>query len=422
MRTAILLLSAALAAMPAFAAPKVQRATTHATLDVAVGEQDSDVDLARLTIRQDADIRLSQTWRAEISARLELSGADTGLGTLSTYSDLSRPVELSDNARIELETATLSWRDRATRVTLGKQTFAWGVLDGLQVTDRLDAVRRRDFLFTEHRPDRLARWSARLEVPAFGGKVDAAFIPDTTVSQLARPGDTFEPLAPRLRGGLPPGLVTPSAQVDRPDSPTLGLRYSRTFGANDVSVLMIHGPDTEPVIRFDGVGPELAYPERTLIGATFQRASGARIWRVELAHVPDQPVNIKPQTLPATDRADRWLGGVGLDWSFRSGLFVNAQIGIDLVASDIPLARPETDVITTLRVEKPFRNDTFRVRAEWIGSLSDGDGTVRPSVSWQVNDQWKISGGLDLVYGDREGLFGQYDRADRVWLRLSTAF
>jgi hypothetical protein len=95
--------------------------------------------------------------------RLEATGSDIGLGTLSTYVDNSQPSELGSDARLEIDTVVIRWRKRANRVTGGKQTLACGVLDGLQIADRFDAVRRREGIFTSNRPEKISRWGMRLE-------------------------------------------------------------------------------------------------------------------------------------------------------------------------------------------------------------------------------------------------------------------
>jgi len=135
----------------------------EAVQTLATGVGDGEANFVKLEIRPDFSVRFNRAWRADIALRIEGATGDTGLGSVETYGDLSRPLTLGPDARIEIEDARLSWRKRSSRVTFGKQTFAWGVLDGLQVTDRFDAGRRREAVFTEQRPQRMSRWGARAE-------------------------------------------------------------------------------------------------------------------------------------------------------------------------------------------------------------------------------------------------------------------
>ncbi len=383
---------------------------------LATGLDNGNADFAKLEIRPDIGVRFDRSWRADLAMRFEGTTGDTGLGSVETYGDLSRPWSLGPDARIEIDEATLSWRQRSTRLTLGKQSLAWGVLDGLQVTDRYDAVRRREAVFTEQRPERISRWGARAEFNWAELRWDIAGSFDGTSDQLADPGDTYAVRAPRFRAGLPAGAALPELRVATPDNPTLGVRASRRIGASDFSALVIHGPDTEPVFRPDATGVALEYDTRTLVGATWQTSAGARVWRVETAFVPDQPVNLEGTSL-AADTRSRWLAGAGLDWDLPDEVFLNAQLGVDHIEGD-GLVRPNTDVITTLKIQRSFSNQTWTASAELLGSLTDGDGTFRPTLSWQVNDRLRLRTGIDLVWGDEDGIFGQFSNTDRAWLKV----
>ena len=125
--------------------------------------------------------------------------------------------------------------------------------------------------------------------------------------------------------------------------------------------------------------------------------------------------------MPAFDRRQRLIAGVGLDWRLPGDLLVNAQFALDRVRGD-GLVRPNTDRIATLRIQRAFANDTWRWSAEVLGNLADRDGTFRPALRWQANDALRLSAGVDLVWGEREGLFGQFRDTDRVWFNARWAW
>ncbi|MEM8935509.1 MAG: hypothetical protein AAGC77_03790 [Pseudomonadota bacterium] len=387
----------------------------------AVGLESRRADQALWIVKPQAQARFSRSWSADVSVRVETAVADTGLGSRQTYARISRPLKISSEARLEIDEAVLTWRRKGARLRLGKQTVAWGVLDGLQVTDRFDAVRRRESVYIENRPDRISRWGARGEFSTGGVRWDAAVMLDGTGDQLAARGDTFEVAAPRFRGGLPAGTPLPQLLFDVPKEATIGLRATHTFGSNDASLLVINGPDTEPVIAPAGLGAvTLNYRSRTLIGASWQRSSGSRVYRTEIAWIPEHPVNTSAPLL-GFDRRNRLLAGAGLDWSLPASVFLNAQLGVDWVEGD-RLIRPNTDVISTLRVQKSWANDEWKAGLETIASLSDGDGTVRPSITWQLNDRLRLQTGVDVVWGSDDGLFGQHADRDRAWTRARLNF
>lgn len=387
----------------------------EASYKLAQGLESSGADQSYLNIKPKMSARWNRRWKASLALRAEAAFSNTGLGTIETFDEFAKPLELGRDGRVEIEEAILSWRQRATRFTLGKQTFAWGVLDGLQVTDRFDAVRRREAVYTDQRPDRISKWGARAEFEYAGTRLDIAAALDNSSDQLAVPGDAFAVSAPRFRAGLSSSAQTPNLSTELSNTPTLGVRATRRFGDSDASLLVIHGPDTEPVFRASESGASLNFDTRTLLGATWQRSAGPRVWRFESAVVFDQPVNLDSPVL-ATETRNRWLGGMGLDWDLPDGAFFNAQIGIDHITGD-NLVRPNTDAISTLKFQKSFANQTWVASAELLSSLTDGDGTFRPALSWQVDDRHRLQAGADLTWGTRNGVFGQFNDTDRVWIK-----
>lgn len=408
----------------AAAQPSLRSASLETVVQSALRYDDGDISMFRVALLPEAKWKLARHWQADIRLRFEAAAADTGLGSTGTFSPLSKPFIRDEHVQGDVDQAILRYRKRRTNISFGKQTVAWGVLDGLQITDRFDAVRRREFIFTDVRPERLARWGARVRTQLAGWRIDAAAMLDPSVNQLALQGDAFEVLAPRLRGGLAANAPVPALSASDRDTlarnGTYGLRLGKSFGQSDLSVLVITGPETDPVFRLDGQNVVLEYPNRTLIGATFQQQSGSIVWRLEGAYGPDQPVNtLSAAPLSQTSR-ERILLGAGLDWRGSDGLFVNAQLGWDHVTGGTEtLVRPRSDVISTVRIQKPFQQETWLVRAEVIASLTDGDGVVRPAIDYTVSDALKVSVGSDIIFGTREGLFGQFRDESRLWLRIS---
>lgn len=421
-------------ALGAFAFSAVAEADTHAVSGKVEAEfvsavrlNDGDTGLMRATIKPSIRWRNSQNWQGDFSGRLEITDDPAGLGTTETFSALSRPLIRSDKVRLEIDKATQSYRGDALNVTLGKQTVAWGILDGLQVTDRFDAVRRRDAVFTDPRPERIARWGARVRLSIEDTEVDLAGMLDASVNQLPSPGGPFLPLASRSRGGIPAGVATPPLRVSNRNAAlgdaTVGARLSRGFSGTSVSLVAISGPDTDPVFRLTTAAGaptvQLDYPRRTLLGGTIERSAGSQVWRAEVAIIPDQVVNTLTQAPLSSAERTRVLAGVGFDWSAPNDVFVNAQLGVDHVSlGDAPLVRPSSDIVATLRVQKSLLNERLWMRGEVISTLSDGDGAFRPWADWRVTDNVTVSAGADLIWGTREGLIGQFRDQSRGWLRL----
>ncbi|MFN7176098.1 MAG: hypothetical protein ACK4MX_04335 [Thermaurantiacus sp.] len=418
-------------------APPASAGELGARLDAEAwwGARTSDgaVSLARLSAMPSIRPTLADGISLDLRLRLEFAPDRTGLGTRDSYAPWSRPLLLTEAGRLELDRAVVQFRSGPTRLTLGKQALAWGVLDGVQVTDRFDAVRRRDWVATDVRPERIGRWAVRLETEVGGLRVDGAFAPDPTVNQQAVAGDAFAVVAPRFRAGLPPDAPTLSTVVDPRTralaDATYGLRLTGTVGRLDATALVMRGPEADPLFLpglADGrPAIRLAFPRRTVVGGSLVLPAGATVWRLEAAHIPDQPLNLDALATGGLEavRRPRTIAGLGMDWQAPARLFVNAQLIVDHVdRGGRALARPDTDVIATLRVHRDLAGDTVRLRAEILADLGRGDALLRPAIQWKVDDRFTVSGGADLFTGTREGVFGQFRRESRLWLKLASSF
>lgn len=386
----------------------------------------------RLTAKPSLRARLSRSLTLNLAGRLELADDDTGLGDLSGYSDASRPLIDEDDTRLEIDTATLAWRAGRTRITAGKQTVAWGALDGLRVTDAFNPIRLREGVAIPNRPDRISLWGLRVRAPIAGYRLDAAFAPDPTVNQIAAPGEAFAPTAPRFRGGLPASAPLPALQRDDRDNAledaVAGLRIGRDIAGLEAHVAIVSGPQHDPVLRSPTPGAPvvLAHDRRTLIGVDAVKTLGPVIARAEAAIVPEERFNTVTSTSAGPVLGEvargRWLAGVGADWNAPADVFFNAQLAVDYVG-DAPstLVRPATDVIATLRAQRGFHNDATELRAELLAALRDGDGVWRLDVARTITDAVNVVAGADIFFGDRGGLFGQYRDVSRLRFGLRIA-
>jgi hypothetical protein len=409
---------------------------------MAARTQDASLQLNRLTVKPTVKVNSDTNWRAELGLKLIVAKDDVGLGRTDGFSPASKPVLSGEDAALTVERAVLIHQTDNTEFTLGKQSVAWGSLDGLQVVDRFDPQRRVDFILSDPRPDRLSRWGARLKLHGVDSTWDLAVALDPSVSQMPTLAGAFLPQqlkSPPAPGAGMPSLLRqntlimtalPLIQSDRNDyidDATFGVRYERRFQGMTANLVAISGPDTEPVSRLDisprGPALSLDYRRRNLIGASAERPLGAHVLRVEAALIPDQPTNLASLGAPLTDTRARSLLGVGVDWNAPADVFVNAQIMLDHIdQTGGKTQRAETEAFTTLSLQRSFNNEAVRAKLDLAANLTKGDGMIRPSFSWQVNDTVSLSSGVDLFVGDRDGVLGQYRDESRGWIKLSATF
>ena len=384
-----------------------------------------DTAVNRVSLQAQLKKRWGRALQLDVELGIDASEDRAGLGTTSNYAPLSKPLLRTEHVRGQIERATLRYRHEDFSIILGKQALAWGVLDGLRVADRAGPVRRRDFVLSEQRPERLGRWGVRARSDIGSTSIDVAAFFDNTADQAPTLGSAFFPSAPRSLGGFDGralATVTEFALADRGHGlaqTTWAMRLARRIGAFDVQLIGLHGPDTEPLIApLSAREIELRFPTRSLAALSLQRSLGSTVVRFEAAYIPDQSVNLA--TPGQHDQVGRLLAGVGLDFRILGGWFVNAQLGLDqLEGNAVAYAQPDTQLVATLRAQRSFVQDRLRLKAEFIGSPIDSDGYFGASMAWQVNDSVKAAIGTDLLFGDETDLFGQFENRSRAWIRLT---
>lgn len=373
---------------------------------------------ADLLIEPEATLALGSGIEAVMSLRIEAAGSETGTGARSGFSPISAPLLKSDDLRVEIGELYLSIPAGALEFKLGKQAIAWGSIDGARIVDTVSPARLTEGLARDPRPERIAIWAARMQAIIGRIDLDLVFAPDPTANQLAEPGAAFFPQAPRFLAGLQPtGPLPPILRDSRSDligDATIAARLSYRLDASDLRVSMVRGIDQDGVPVFDGRHIALRHPRRHTIGFEFVRQFGGVVGRLETAWTPDARFVVAGTFGAQVAQADRIVGGVGVDFSGPLGTYVNVQLIADHVSSEQALVRPQTDLISTLRVQKDFGDNLHTVRAEWLNSVTDTDGLVRIELSRRIDDRFAIFLGADIFYGTYRGIFGQFSERSRM--------
>ena len=421
MRLAALALPAMIVAWPTQSIAQVQ---VEGSAEIAA--RDDGISRSGLLVIPEWSDSIGDDVETTLSFRIESALSDTGLGTTSSFSSLSKPLVGGDEFRISINEAYLTFVSEDVDVILGKQEIAWGSIDGVRVTDTVNPKRLTEFLAREPRPDRIPIWAARIKARFGKFDLDVVGAPDPTVNQLPNPGDAFFPTAPRLLGGLPAtGPLPPIVSDDRSRlfaDGTLAARLSLRLTGLDLRISAVTSADHDGVPRFDGQIVELLHPRRHSYGIEAVRQSGPLVLRFGAAWTPDATFVVAGTFASQTTQADRIVAGAAADLQGPFDSFMNVQLIVDHVASAVSIVRPDTDVFTSVRIQKDFADDQFALQLEAIVSLTDQDALLRAKLKRRVTDNIATFVGSDIFIGPASGLFGQYEDQSRLRAGIEFAF
>lgn len=326
---------------------------------------------------------------------------------------------------LDLRELVLTRRAPAYTLKLGRQQVVWGKADGLRLLDVINPLDLREFLLDDYTDSRIPLWMVNAEV--FHG--DQAFqllvIPDLAFDRLAAPGGEF------FAFPTPPGLPVTVQPLDepsgKPENWEYGLRWSTRAGRLDLTVNAFSGWNNTPGLlpRPSPAGLELtprAFRSR-LLGASGDLPLGPAVLRFEATLTDDDPRPIATSDgLGAFLRQRVWRHVLGLDW-IRHGWLISPQWFEERVLGADPRLTGDTrQRFLTLLVRQTFRQDRLTLQVFSAYGFEHRDIWLSPRLTYRFFGRLELAVGADLLGGEPRGVFGRFDRRDRVTFETTVRF
>jgi hypothetical protein len=385
--------------------------------------QKLDLTLQPTVVAAFGDWRLTGVARLRVDPAGELSVRTEGE---AQRAPLSRPWWLGDHAELELRELYVDGRLGPATLRLGKQQVVWGQADGLRVLDVVNPMSYREFVLPAPEDRRIPLWTVNVEVPVGEGSLQALWIADPTYDEVPLGDQPFAFTSPLLIPQVPPGVPVTVEPVQRPqglrDGSDYGLRWQRPIGRVDLSAnwLYHHYDVPVPFRHVDPAGVVVAprYERTQLLGSAFSTVLGSTALRGEVGWS-------SRRWFLTDDRSDAdgvYASGelayvLGVDYTGLRDTLLSTQLfqsRLERAVAGSVRNRVESNL--TLLLQRDFANDVVRLRLMALRSLDRGDGSVQMQFAWQLRSQVRATLGVDVFYGDRDGLYGQFDRASRALL------
>ncbi len=382
----------------------------------------------------DSGIRLTAISRAHSDL---ISSIAPGSLIRESYNPASKPVLLNHKLELELRELYVDAEWQQTYFRIGKQQVVWGKADGLKVLDVVNPQSFREFILNDFDRSRIPQWTLKLEHTFGPIDIELLWLPDQTYHALPEIGARYGFTSTRVVPAQPPPGVT--IGIRKPKRPEkiirdsdAGFRLTSFWKGWDLTLNYLYQYDNFPVltqqISLADEGPLVTvtprYKRTHVIGTTFSNAFDDWVIRGEIAWFSNRHF----LTQSSVDRqgvisSPELLYVLGLDWSAPYDMLVSAQFFQSWVSkSKTSLTRDKLDNTLSLLIRRQFFNDNLTLEFLVLGNINDGDGMIRPKLDYQFNDDLEVWIGADLFYGDKNGLFGQFKRNDRVVLGAEWVF
>jgi hypothetical protein len=369
--------------------------------------------------------RLEQvSWKA--SVRLSYDG-------VFEIEDDFYPSDVKDDRQTEamiretyLDFGMADWEFR-----VGRQHIIWGEMVGLFFADVVSAKDLRQFVAQDFELIRIPQWAIRGEYFHDDLHLEAIWIPYVTTDDIGEPGDDFYPFSVVKPG---PGVEFRSDEApDRDLSDTnYGLRLSYLLNGWDLAGFYYRSTDASPTFFRSitpGPAPKVVFePEHKRIhqfGGTLAKDLGPNmVLKAEAIYTLDRYFSV--ETLSDSDgvvQQDFFDYVVGLDYTTDGGVRTNFQFFQRWYTDhDKEIVPDEVESGASVYIAGDLPGTDLEPEFLLIHSLNRTDWMARPRVVWGFAPNWRAALGADLFGGPELGLFGQFDRSDRVYGELRYSF
>lgn len=313
-------------------------------------------------------------------------------------------------------------------IKAGRQVLTWGTGDYLFINDLFP----KDYksFFIGRSDEYLKKPSDAIKMSFFPSIFNVDFIVSRFEQNSVAQGERlsyYDPFRSMIAGrGNLRELVEPAFRMSNNE---YALRIFKNINSNELAVYYFSGFDKNPSSFKDEAAKQLFFRKIDVYGTSIRGPFAQGIGNVEIGYYHSREDSdgtdrlIPNSSIKTLLGYERDLGNdlkVGFQYLYEQSLDYG-----NYTASLLPgdLMFDETRYLLTQRVTKQYKNQTVTASLFNFYSPSDQDGYVRPSVSYDISDQWRVTLGANLPWGtDDYTEFGQMKKNKNIYTRVRYSF
>ena len=387
------------------------------------------------------DSMADSDWTARLRIRLD---SETKLGRFNerpnNYSSINGSVISNDHASFSIRELyfdgelydqeslpDMEWR-------IGKQQVVWGQADGLKVLDIVNPQSYREFILDQFEDSRIPLWMVNLTfIVGDNSTLQLLWIPDTTYHELAASESLYEVTSTERTPFVNPA-PSQNVYLDAANKPSkafkdsdFGFRYKAFWHGWDVTFNYLHYYQDLAVFYQENTSEAIVikpvYERSHLIGSSLSNVFGDVTLRAEIGYQTDTFHSANTSNTGGINRHQELSSVIGVDWQGFDETFISLQwFRSQLYSYSNSTIRDEIDQTISFLVRKHFDNQSWNAEILSLHSINHDDGLVRPKAAYFWLSNVEVWAGADFFYGEKTGLYGQFNRNDRVVLGFEWGF
>jgi hypothetical protein len=406
--------------------------------------QEDEWDMEEWQEEDTSDYQISGFLEASLGYRLS---EDLAINTIVSLADLRGQIQIDrtfDNAKVSLsadiyydgvleqtkaQIRELAWQGNLAffgawgkhlDAKLGQQVLTWGTgdyvfLNDLFAKDFQSFFAGRDDEYLKA-PSSSAKLSGFYDWANFDFVITPKFTPDIYIN-----GDYFSFFSPITGNNIAPGFDVKSPQL--PNSPEYALRIYKTIESTELAFYGYKGFYKSPS-SFTEFG-DAYFSGLRVVGASAITPLAKGLLNAEIAYYnsTEDPDGTDP-LIPNSQT--RWL--LAYEQELIKNLTGSIQWYVErtsdyqaLIANSLTqdYENRRRRIVVTQRLMYRALQQTLIFNAFNFYSTSDHDGYLKLSSDYSPSDNWRLSAGINLFYGeDKYTFFKQFNDASNVFLRF----
>jgi hypothetical protein len=385
--------------------------------------------------------------------RLRLNSELTGDNVYAYASvDFLNDAVVGDSTALNLREAYLDVYSSWVDFRVGKQQVVWGKADGYFINDIVNPLDLSLFLLQDFEDIRMATTMLNTKIHHGNNSLEVLVIPEFKPMKInyggnwgfSRP-DSFNIAAANLN--IPIVYNTDELPKSSLRNLEYGLKLNAFLLGTDVSLIYLKAREDKPVMQKEiefinmpvvglvptGIKVTPTHPWFTFYGMNFSRPFGAFVFRGEGGYYPKRYFDFIPPDFSQLNsgllKEKPFLQGMlGMDYQLTSQIDLSVQ-GIQerILDYEETIMADEVNTISSLMLRGSFANDTVLPLWLMLYDITNKSYLSRVSLDWKYSDSFTITVGTDILGGDKETTygqfnFGQFDKNDNLYLKLVFGF
>ncbi len=336
-----------------------------------------------------------------------------------------------------------SWID----FRIGKQQVVWGKADGYFINDIVNPLDLSYFLLQDFDDIRMATTMLNTKIHHGNHSLEILVIPEFKPLKMALTGDWAFQRPDSFNITVPAGeqFVTMSIPMNYqqdilPQNSLRRMEYGFKLNTfllgTDFSLIYLKAREDKPVIKKQIVLNEFQIPVNVILtpthpwinfyGLNFSRPVGTFVFRGEGGYYPNRYFDTQDMSKVNDGllvKRPFLQGMIGVDYQLTGEIDIGVQaIRERILDYDDNLMDDEVNSIGSLMLRGRFANETILPLWLTLYNITSESYLSRIAVDWKYSDSFTITTGFDLLGGDSDTIFGQFDRNDNVYLKLAFNF